>query len=142
MNECVPVKIKGPTVPQYQSLDAAGCDLVANEDREIPPNDWIIVSTGLHLEMPPGVEGQVRSRSGLAAKHGIFVVNSPGTIDPDYRGEVKVILGNMNQTPFFVKKGDRIAQLVFSPFFRAVFEGSEVLSETTRGSGGLGSTGT
>ena len=100
-----------------------------------------MVSTGLYLEIPPGHEGQVRSRSGLAAKQGVFVLNSPGTIDSDYRGEVKVILANMGQSEYSVSIGDRIAQLIICPIIQAKFVNNEDMSSTARGAGGFGSTG-
>jgi dUTP pyrophosphatase len=100
-----------------------------------------MVPTGIRMEIPIGFEAQVRPRSGLAAKHGITVLNSPGTIDSDFRGEVKVVLLNTSDEKFIVKKGDRIAQLVFSQVFRAIFKKDEVLTQTDRGQGGFGSTG-
>lgn len=135
------VKFIGPNVPEYKTAGAAGCDLISNENTWIGGHAWRVISTGLYVEIPRGFEGQVRSRSGLAAKNGVFVLNSPGTIDSDYRGEIKVILSNMNTDPFIVKKGDRIAQLVFSRVIQASFERSTNLSNTDRGDGGLGSTG-
>jgi dUTP pyrophosphatase len=137
----VTIKFRGPNAPAYQTAGAAGCDIIADEDKEVRAHGQALISTGLFLEIPPGYEGQVRSRSGLAAKHGISVLNSPGTIDSDYRGEVKVILRNSSNTHFYVRKGDRIAQLVIAPVIQAVFEGSEELSLTDRGQGGFGSTG-
>lgn len=128
--------------PVYQTAESAGCDLAAAHDSVVLAGGVAVVGTDLHLEIPPGLEGQVRSRSGLAAKHGIAVLNSPGTIDSDYRGEVKVILINHGTAPFIIKKGDRIAQLVFSQVYRASFwRSEEPLEETARGAGGLGSTG-
>jgi len=100
-----------------------------------------LIPTGLKIEIPTGFEGQVRPRSGLAAKHGITVLNSPGTIDSDYRGEIKVILLNTSDQDFIINKGDRIAQLVFSQVFRAIFERANELLKTDRGAGGFGSTG-
>jgi dUTP pyrophosphatase len=135
------VKFNGPAAPLYKTSDASGCDLIASEDCHVVGGQFKLVGTGLHLEIPRGFEGQVRSRSGLAVNHGVFVLNSPGTIDADYRGEVKVILCNLGHDPFIVKKGDRIAQLVFSRVIQATFSRSEKMSQTARGSGGFGSTG-
>lgn len=128
-------------VPKYQTAGSAGCDLVSSEDVTIPAGGRCLVGTGLKMEIPSGFEGQVRPRSGLALKNGITVLNSPGTIDSDYRGEVKVILSNTSTLDYSVKKGDRIAQLVFSQIFRAIFQRTEDLSKTERSSGGFGSTG-
>jgi len=128
-------------VPKYQTQGAAGCDLYANESMTVRPGRRAIVSTGLRIELPPGFEAQVRPRSGLAAKHGITVLNTPGCVDEDYRGEIKVILLNTGDEEFIINKGDRIAQMVFSRVFRGIFQPTESLSSTTRGSGGFGSTG-
>ena len=141
MTEKLTVKYRGPNAPEYQTVGAAGCDLIASEDREIRARSRALVSTGLFIEIPTGFDGQVRSRSGLAAKHGLFVLNSPGTIDSDYRGEVMVILCNTSDTHYSVRKGDRIAQLVIAPVIQATFERVDELSETNRGSGAFGSTG-
>jgi dUTP pyrophosphatase len=141
MTENFIVRYKGGSAPTYQTVGAAGCDLMSAVDQMIDPQSWGVVSTGLFLEIPQGYEAQVRSRSGLALRHGVFVMNSPGTIDCDFRGEIKVILANMGHHPFIVKKGDRIAQMVFSPVFQATFEMAESLTETARGTGGFGSTG-
>jgi len=129
--------------PTYQTAESAGCDLAASHDSFVPPNGGVTaVGTGLYLEIPTGFEGQVRSRSGMALKHKVVVLNSPGTVDSDYRGEVKVILINHGTEPFIIRKGDRIAQLVFSQVYRASFwRSEEPLSETDRASGGFGSTG-
>lgn len=129
--------------PMYQTAESAGCDLAASHDSFVPPNGGVAaVGTGLYLEIPTGFEGQVRSRSGMALKHKVVVLNSPGTIDSDYRGEVKVILINYGTEPFIIKKGDRIAQLIFSQVYRASFwRSEEPLGETGRASGGFGSTG-
>lgn len=136
------VKFSGAAAPPvYQTPGSAGCDLIASEGAQIPPQGWTVVPTGLFLEMPKGFEAQVRSRSGLAAKHGVIVLNEPGTIDNDYRGEIKVILKNTGHDEFIVKKGDRIAQMVFAPIFRASFRKSDELSDTARAAGGFGSTG-
>ena len=128
-------------IPAYQTEGSAGCDLRSAEDLVIEPGKRAVVSTGLRVELPMGFEAQVRSRSGLAAKFGVAVLNSPGTIDPDYRGIIKVILMNSGDSPFIIKKGDRIAQMVFSQFSRCVFLKASSLSETARGEGGFGSTG-
>jgi dUTP pyrophosphatase len=130
-------------LPRYESGGAAGMDLRAflGEELVIPPLGRALVPTGLRLEIPEGCEGQVRPRSGLAASRGLTVLNSPGTIDSDYRGEIKVVLINLGAEPVTVKSGDRIAQLVFSPVLRPVLEPVPDLGETLRGSGGFGSTG-
>ena len=137
------VKYVGETQPRYASAGAAGCDVTASEDVCIPKGSWAIVPTGLSMEIPKGYECQVRSRSGLAAKEGVFVLNGVGTLDSDYRGEVKVILANMGKSDFLVNKGDRIAQLVFAPVIPVVFSNvrSTDLEPTRRSSGGFGSTG-
>ncbi len=128
--------------PFYASHLASGADLVAVIDGnvEILPGQRILVPTGIRLEIPAGFEAQVRSRSGLSLKHGIVCINSPGTIDADYRGEVQVILGNLGTEPFIITPGMRIAQLVFAPVYQAVFIESTP-SPSSRGSGGFGSTG-
>ena len=135
----------GLDLPAYETDGAAGLDLRAAvpEDRPLilPPGRRAAVPTGLVLELPDGHEGQVRPRSGLALKHGITCLNTPGTIDSDYRGEVKVILANLGSEPFEVKRGERIAQLVPAPVLRAHFTEVHELAETARGSGGFGSTG-
>ncbi len=137
---------EGLALPAYQTRDAAGFDLVAavGEDRPIvlAPGARALVPTGLVLEIPPGHEGQVRPRSGLALKHGVTVLNAPGTIDADYRGEVGVILVNLGAEPFTVRRGERIAQFVAAPVTRARLTLVEEVGETTRGRGGFGSTGT
>ena len=107
----------------------------------IPPGQTALIPAGFSIEIPPGHEAQIRPRSGLAIKHGIGVLNSPGTIDSDYRGEVKVILTNFGNTPFTVRRGDRIAQMVVSRYERVVWKESDGLDETSRGSGGFGHTG-
>jgi len=129
--------------PEYQSEGAAGADLRARLDADvlIPPGGRALIPTGLRLQIPRGLEGQVRPRSGLAVRYGVSVLNSPGTIDSDYRGEVKVILVNLGQEEFRVRSGDRIAQLVFSPVVRVTFQREASVDETVRGSGGFGSTG-
>lgn len=128
-------------LPQYQSAEAAGMDLVSAEDVNLEPMQRHAVATGLSLEIPRGYEGQVRPRSGLALKAGLTCLNSPGTIDSDYRGEVKVILINLSRELAKIRRGDRIAQLVIAPVSRAVMVEVESLSETRRGGGGFGSTG-
>ena len=128
-------------IPKYQTQGSAGCDLYASDNYTIKPGRRGIVSTGLKIELPPGFEAQVRPRSGLAAKYGITVLNTPGTVDEDYRGEIKVILLNTGDEEFSISKGDRIAQLVFCRVFRGIFQPTENLSSTDRGSGGFGSTG-
>ena len=132
---------EGASLPEYKTSGAAGADVCSNENCSIDPNSWKMVSTGLFPEIPENFEIQVRSRSGLAAKNGVFVLNSPGTVDSDYRGEIKVILANMSDKPFEIKRGDRIAQLVVSPVQQADFETVTEISETERSAGGFGSTG-
>ena len=133
----------GLPLPEQASPGSAGLDLRAavSEDIVLSPGARTLVPTGLVLELPRGWEGQVRPRSGLAIRHGISLLNSPGTIDSDYRGEVKVVLANLGGEPFTIRRGDRIAQLVVAPVSRVeVLEASE-LGTTDRGSGGFGSTG-
>lgn len=143
MKEIV-VKVKtaeGPVLPQYATEGSAGMDLRAAEALNVPAGERACVSTGLFLEIPAGFEAQIRPRSGLALKHGITVLNSPGTIDSDYRGEVKVILANLGKDDFKIEIGDRIAQMVFAEVTKAVFETVCALEETERSAGGFGSTG-
>ncbi len=130
-------------LPAYQSELAAGLDLLAAVDDRmtLAPGERALVPTGLAMALPAGFEAQVRPRSGLAAKNGVTVLNTPGTIDADYRGEVKVILINLGQEPFVVTRGERIAQMVIAPVLQAGIVEVEILSETTRGTGGFGSTG-
>ena len=130
-------------LPQYETALAAGLDVRANitESITLGPLERTLVPTGLFIELPEGYEMQVRPRSGLAAKHGLSLVNAPGTIDADYRGEIKVILVNLSNTPYELKPGERVAQLVVSQFTRGEWEPGEELGETERGTGGLGSTG-
>jgi len=128
-------------MPSYMTPSSSGVDLRAAEEKTIEPGSWAVIGTRLYLEIPMGYEAQVRPRSGLALKHGVTVLNAPGTIDADYRGEVGVILINLGREPFEVKVGDRIAQLVISDVCRVGFEEVESLSETARGAGGFGSTG-
>ena len=134
---------EGLALPSYATEGAAGCDLRAAiaESLVLLPGSRLAVATGLSLAIPEGFEGQVRARSGLALKNGIACLNAPGTIDSDYRGEVKVILANLGGEPFEIRRGDRIAQLIVSPIARAVFEPVDSLADSTRGSGGFGSTG-
>lgn len=136
-------KDKGIPIPEYASPGAAGVDLRAFLDTEItlPPLGRAKIPTGIFLEIPAGFEAQIRSRSGLAVKHGIAVLNSPGTIDSDYRGELEVLLVNLGSEDYIVKNGDRIAQMILSRFVRSSFVETEFLSETERGTGGFGSTG-
>jgi dUTP pyrophosphatase len=134
---------EGLPLPRYASDGAAGCDLHAAVDQPVllAPGERTAVPTGLVLAIPDGFEGQVRARSGLALRHGIACVNAPGTIDSDYRGELKVILGNFGSEAFEIRRGDRIAQLVFSPVSRAEFQSVEEVPGSVRGPGGFGSTG-
>ena len=136
---------QGLALPAYETADAAGMDLRAAVEESAPvmlaPGARAMVPTGLAIAIPPGYEAQVRPRSGLAAKHGITCLNSPGTIDADYRGEVKVILINLGQEPFVIKRGERIAQMIIAPVTRAELTVVSELDETKRGAGGFGSTG-
>jgi len=133
-------------LPQYQSALAAGLDLLAAVPADAPlqigPGGRAMIPTGIAIALPPGSEGQVRPRSGLAARHGITVLNTPGTIDADYRGEIQVILVNLGSEPFLVERGMRIAQLVIARVQHAKLIESESLEPTKRASGGMGSTGT
>lgn len=124
-------------IPHYQTIGSAGLDLHSIEAAIIEPGKWTLVGTGLKINLPGGTEGQVRSRSGLAAKHGVSVLNSPGTIDEDYQGEIKVILYNASDSTFSVEKGDRIAQLVIAPVFKLAGH----TLDNTREDNGFGSTG-
>lgn len=130
-------------LPHYETIASAGMDLRANlsEPRTLKPLERTIVGTGLFIELPIGFEAQVRSRSGLAAKKGITVLNAPGTIDADYRGEIGVILVNLSNEEFTINNGERIAQLIIAKHERAQWQEVETLSETSRGEGGFGSTG-
>ena len=132
---------EGLPAPAYATDGAAGLDVVAAEDLTLTPGQRHAVATGFAIAIPEGYEVQVRPRSGLALKHGITCLNTPGTIDEDYRGEVKVILANLGAEPFEVRRGERIAQLVPSPVLKASFREVDKLSETGRGAGGFGSTG-
>jgi dUTP pyrophosphatase len=131
------------TLPEYQSEGASGADLRALLAAEIVlrPGERALVPTGLRMQIPRGMEAQVRPRSGLAVAHGVTVLNAPGTIDSDYRGEIKVLLVNLGQESFSVRSGDRIAQIVFCPTTQVQFLREEQIEETARGSGGFGSTG-
>lgn len=131
-------------LPHYETIASAGMDLRANlsESRVLKPLERTIVGTGLFIELPIGIEAQVRPRSGLAAKKGITVLNAPGTIDADYRGEIGVILINLSNEEFKINNGERIAQLVIAKHERAEWSEVEILSDTDRGEGGFGSTGT
>ena len=131
-------------LPAYESAGAAGADLRANLPEgpvTLAPGARALISTGLHMAIPQGFEVQIRPRSGLALKHGITLINSPGTIDSDYRGVVGVILGNTGEAPFTVEHGMRIAQMVVAPVMQAGFDLADSLDETPRGAGGFGSTG-
>jgi dUTP pyrophosphatase len=131
-------------LPTHATEHSAGLDLRADLERPIvlQPGERILVPTGLYLELPPGTEAQVRPRSGLAFKHGITVLNSPGTIDADYRGEVGVLLINLGQEPFEIREGERIAQLVVAPYLRIDLKEVPDLCASSRGAGGFGHTGT
>ncbi|PZQ60785.1 MAG: dUTP diphosphatase [Sphingomonas taxi] len=131
----------GLPLPRYATPGAAGMDIVAAEDLTLAPGARYAVATGFAIAIPAGYEVQVRPRSGLALKHGITCLNTPGTIDCDYRGEVKIILVNLGDAPFAVVRGERIAQLVPAPVLRAQLTEVETLDDTARGHGGFGSTG-
>ncbi len=130
-------------LPAYQTDGASGMDLRADIDAEIsiPPLGRAVVATGIAIALPAGIEGQVRPRSGLAARHGVTCLNTPGTIDADYRGEIRVVLVNLGDAPFPVRRGDRIAQIVFAPVVRAALRVVDDLGPTPRGEGGFGHTG-
>lgn len=147
MERCV-VKVRrvrggDQNLPCYMTVHAAGMDLCADlvDDLVLNPGERKLVPTGLAIALPDGFEAQIRPRSGLALKHGVALVNSPGTIDPDYRGEIGVILINHGSEPFVVRRGERIAQMVFAPFARADLVEVDELDETARGEGGFGHTG-
>ncbi len=130
-------------IPTYATEEAAGFDLMAAEDKTLYSGDWDVIKTGLIMQIPRGFEGQIRPRSGLALKNGITVLNAPGTIDSDYRGEIGVILINHSAIPFYVTRGMRIAQMVIAPVERiSMIREWDELGCTERGSGGFGSTGT
>ena len=145
--EDIPVLVRrlahgaGLPLPVYATTGAAGMDVVSAEDVEIAPGARHAVATGLAVAIPHGFEFQVRPRSGLALKHGVTVANAPGTIDSDYRGELKVILINLGDAGFEVRRGDRVAQLVLAPVVRGAWVEVATLDETARGEGGVGSTG-
>ena len=147
MSEAVPVLVKrlehgqGLDLPAYATSGAAGLDVVSAEDVTLAPGARHAVATGLAMAIPPGFEIQVRPRSGLALKHGITVPNTPGTIDSDYRGELKVILINLGSDPFEIRRGDRVAQMVLAPVVQAGWVEVDELDDTARGAGGFGSTG-
>lgn len=132
---------EGLPPPAYATEGAAGMDVVSAVDAVLAPGARAAIETGFAIAIPPGYEVQVRPRSGLALKHGVTCLNTPGTIDSDYRGEVKVILANLGQEAFAIARGDRIAQLVPAPVQRAVLDEIDTLEDTARGSGGFGSTG-
>lgn len=130
-------------LPEYKTLGASGMDLLANNEvpMTIKPMERILVPTGLFVEIPLGYEGQVRARSGLSIKNGITLVNCVGTIDSDYRGELKIPIINLGDEPFEIKQGDRVAQLIISKYERIDWESVDSVEDTHRGSGGFGSTG-
>jgi dUTP pyrophosphatase len=136
---------EGLPLPAYETAQAAGMDLRAAVPEEEPvtlrPGSRFATPTGLAFALPPGFEGQVRPRSGLAAKHGVTCLNTPGTVDADYRGEVKVILINLGEEDFVIRRGERIAQLIIAPVVQAAWSEVASLDETARGAGGFGSTG-
>ncbi len=134
---------EGLDLPSYETALAAGCDMRAAlvKPMTLRPGERHMIPTGLAIALPPGWEAQMRPRSGLAAKHGISVVNAPGTIDADYRGELKIILINHGTEDFTINRGDRIGQMVIAPVWQARFDEVDDLNETTRGAGGFGSTG-
>jgi dUTP pyrophosphatase len=141
---CIKRLRPGTTVlPSYMTPHAAGMDLYADLEHDLilQPGDRTLVQTGIAIAIPHGFEAQIRPRSGLALKHGITLVNSPGTIDPDYRGEIGVIVINHGSEPFAIRNGERIAQMVFAPIARAVLRELADLDETSRGPGGFGHTG-
>jgi dUTP pyrophosphatase len=130
-------------LPKYQTEQSAGVDLCAflSSDLVLKPNDRKLIGTGLHIALPEGYEAQIRPRSGLAFKHGITIINSPGTIDADYRGELKIALINHSNVDFVIKNGDRIAQMIISKYEQISFTLNDSLDETERGEGGYGHTG-
>ena len=133
-------KSKNPN-PNYETSGSAGMDIRSNEKITVKTGSTEIIGTGIYIKLPNGYEAQIRSRSGLTAKNQVIVLNSPGTIDSDYIGEIKIILANLSTKDFEVKKGDRIAQMVIAQYEQAWFEDVESLENTDRGTGGLGSTG-
>jgi len=130
-------------LPQYETLQSAGVDLRADimEDITLQPLERMLIGTGLHIALPQGFEAQIRPRSGMAYKHGLTVLNSPGTIDADYRGEIKILMVNISNVAYTVKPAERIAQMVIAQHKQAEWKKVEVLNETVRGAGGFGSTG-
>jgi len=146
MKQVLSLRIKldeGAQLPRYASANAAGADVFAHipSPVEILPGNTELIPTGMYLELPDGYEAQIRPRSGLAAKYGITVLNSPGTIDSDYRGEVRIIVINHGKDPWVLHPGERIAQMVIKPVVQAEFSVSDTISDTPRGAGGFGSTG-
>lgn len=143
MNTTVKIKRLDKTLPlpSYQTEYSSGMDVYSSIDCKVKAGNFRVVPTGISLEIPEGMEGQVRARSGMAAKYGIGVLNGPGTVDSDYRGEIKVILFNFSNDDYNINKGDRIAQIVFSRVTRIDLEEKDKLKETTRNKGGFGSTG-
>jgi len=138
----IPVVVAdGASLPRYQTEGSAGMDLVSTEPVELAPGERKLVGTGIQVAIPAGFEGQVRPRSGLAVRHGISMVNTPGTIDSDYRGEIKVLLINLGDSVVKLGQGERVAQLVICPVMRADWLVVESLDDTERGGGGFGSTG-
>lgn len=137
------INLSSNPLPEYQTAQAVGLDVRANISEVITlgPLERVMVPTGLYFQIPEGYEIQVRPRSGLAAKHGITVINTPGTIDPDYRGELKVLLVNLSNEPFALQPGERVAQLIFARYERLAWEEAVELDATERGAGGFGSTG-
>ncbi len=140
---CLEAHAEGLPLPSYETEHAAGMDLRAaiSESVVLAPRERRLLPTGIRIALPPGTEAQVRPRSGLAAKHGISMVNTPGTIDADYRGEIMVLLINHGSEPFTINRGDRIAQMIIAPVVRAELRKVDALDETSRGSGGFGHTG-
>ncbi|RIJ43136.1 dUTP diphosphatase [Pontibacter oryzae] len=146
-NKNLPVNVINQSkhaLPSYQTIHSAGMDLRANLEAPITlkPLQRALIPTGIFIELPEGHEAQIRPRSGLAYKHGISIVNSPGTIDADYRGEIKVLLINLSDQDFVVEDGERVAQMVVAKYERVAWQQAEALSDTERGAGGYGSTGT
>lgn len=141
MKPVVKVKIGAEMLPEYKTEGSAGADIRSAVNCSLISGEWMPVPTGLFVEIPVGYEIQIRSRSGLAANDGVFVLNSPGTIDSDYRGEIKIILMNVGKKTFKIEKGDRIAQMVIAPVKQCEFELVYDLNETERNNGGFGSTG-
>lgn len=148
MSESIEIQItrlsegEGLELPSYQTSGAAGMDVRAAEDRTLQPGETALIPAGFAIAVPHGYEAQMRPRSGLALKHGITLTNSPGTIDSDYRGPVGIILTNLGHQPFFINRGDRIAQMVIAKVERAEWKLVETLDDTERGEGGFGSSGT